>query len=110
MPTRAVSPSSSALTAWVVEWATLEIGPPPIAATSSATRSTAAATPAATPSGSAWVVGTTARATIASVATSQATAFVNVPPTSTPILTAIGVSPGRQSARAWRLARRDGER
>ena len=73
-----------AFTAWVVEWVTRSMRSAP---TLRATSATVVMTPAATPRASVCVVGTTERATIVPVPRSTATAFVNVPPTSTPTLT-----------------------
>ena len=83
-PTRGTSPSSRAFIACVVEKATSSTD---AARSPSVSRSCAraAATPALTPWPCSWLVGTTASATSANGAGSIATAFVNVPPTSTPI-------------------------
>ena len=83
-PTLATSPSSRALVAWVVEWAmsTTSSGAMPV---SSRSRCIDWTTPAATPSSWSCVVGTTALPTSSVRATSTATAWVKVPPTSMPI-------------------------
>ncbi len=83
-PTRATSPSSRALVAWVVECAMKAIDAGSMACSPSS-RSRPATIPAATPSGWSCEVGTLTDATISRVAASTATTSVNVPPTSIPI-------------------------